>query len=327
MKVIFLDFDGVLNSSEFLRTEPGPLDRLDPSAVARLNTIVQRSGAKVVVSSSWRLHRPLDELSRLLLSVGFAGEVAGSTPDLSSSTRVADGCAVRSLEIRTWLDQSADSVEQFVVLDDAELDDLALHLVKTSFAGGLLDEHVDAALHLLSAMFPATRDDARSLLVTLGAPPHLLRHIELVGEAADLLILLFREHGIAVDDNFIRAGVVLHDAGKIEHPRELVERGNEHEPAGERMLLAASVTPALARVCLSHARWREMAPTLEELIIALADKLWKGARVSALEERVLHEAAVRSGRDRWDLFIPFDSCFERIAEQGHSRLERSRALR
>jgi hypothetical protein len=150
VKVVFLDFDGVLNSLEFLRRDPGPLDRLDPLAVARLNTLVQRSGAKVIISSSWRLQRPLEELSRLLLKLGFVGEVAGYTPDLSSSVRVADGCAVRCLEIRAWLERSASPVEQFVVLDDAELDDLAPYLVKTTFDGGLRDEHVDEALYLLS---------------------------------------------------------------------------------------------------------------------------------------------------------------------------------
>ena len=173
-------------------------------------------------------------------------------------------------------------------------------------------------------MFPACRDDARSLLAPLGAPPHLLLHVELVGEAADLLIALFQKHGVPVDDDFVRAGVVLHDAGKIEHPQELFGPGSEHEPGGERLLLAAGVAPALARVCLSHARWREMSVTLEELVIALADKLWKGVRAPDLEERVVAEAAARLGRARWDLFVPFDSCFEDIAEHGHERLERSR---
>lgn len=45
MKVVFLDFDGVLNSLELVRRDPGPLDRLDHLAVTRLNTLVQRSGA------------------------------------------------------------------------------------------------------------------------------------------------------------------------------------------------------------------------------------------------------------------------------------------
>lgn len=173
-------------------------------------------------------------------------------------------------------------------------------------------------------MFPASVEDARALLASLGAPRHLLRHVELVGEAADVLIACFREHRVPIDADFVRIGVVLHDTGKIERPSELVGPGNAHEPAGEAMLLAAGVTPAVARVCLSHARWHQVAATLEELLVALADKLWKGVRHPALEERVLHEAAARSGRDRWDLFLPLDSCFETIAEGGHSRLERSR---
>jgi hypothetical protein len=68
-----------------------------------------------------------------------------------------------------------------------------------------------------------------------------------------------------------------------------------------------------------------MACSLEELVIALSDKLWKGVRVAELEERVLLEAEARTGLDRWELFIPLDSCFEKVAEEGHSRLERSRA--
>lgn len=173
-------------------------------------------------------------------------------------------------------------------------------------------------------MSPVSREDARSLLVTLGAPSHLLRHTELVGEAADALLAAFGAQGVPLDEAFVRAGVVLHDAGKIAHPAELTGAGDAHEPAGERLLLAAGVAPPLARVCLSHARWRTMTVTLEELVIALADKLWKGVRAAELEERVLHEAAARSGRPFWDLFVPLDGCFEGIAEEGHSRLERSR---
>src|SRR5689334_1687229 len=107
MKVIFLDFDGVLNSLAFLRKEPGPLDRLDPAAVARLSALAQRSGAKVVISSSWRLQRSLDDLRHLLRSLGFAGEVVGRTPDLTATVRVADSSAVRSMEIRAWLEACA----------------------------------------------------------------------------------------------------------------------------------------------------------------------------------------------------------------------------
>jgi hypothetical protein len=67
-----------------------------------------------------------------------------------------------------------------------------------------------------------------------------------------------------------------------------------------------------------------MSVSLEELLVALADKLWKGVRNAQLEERVINEAAKALNRDRWDLFVQLDSLFEDIAADGAARLERSR---
>ena len=65
------------------------------------------------------------------------------------------------------------------------------------------------------------------------------------------------------------------------------------------------------------------AATLEELIVALADTLWKGKRNDALEKRVVEGAAARVGRPFWDVFVPLDTCFEEIAGGGSGRLARS----
>lgn len=173
-------------------------------------------------------------------------------------------------------------------------------------------------------MNPASREMARELLEDLGAPPRLLRHVELVGEAGDQLLDRANELGVRLDAELVRAGIVLHDVGKIAVPSELDAAGAEHEPTGERMLLERSVSPELARVCVSHARWASMPVSLEELVIALADKLWKGVRNPALEERVIDGMATALRRDRWDLFVELDSLFEKIAAGGTSRLERSR---
>jgi hypothetical protein len=119
-------------------------------------------------------------------------------------------------------------------------------------------------------------------------------------------------------------GIVLHDAGKILVSAELDAPGGEHEPRGQELLLNHSVSPSLARICLSHARWSDMPVSLEELLVALSDKLWKGVRNAQLEERVINEVAKALNRDRWDLFVQLDSLFEDIAADGAARLERSR---
>lgn len=115
---------------------------------------------------------------------------------------------------------------------------------------------------------------------------------------------------------FVRVGVVLHDAGKVLHPAELDPPGETHEPAGEALLLQHGVSPEVARVCVSHARWQSMSVSFEEVVIALADKLWKGVRHRALEEQVIDAAAERLGTERWDVFVRLDSAFEHIASLG-----------
>jgi hypothetical protein len=171
---------------------------------------------------------------------------------------------------------------------------------------------------------PASVPAARTLLVELGAPPRLLRHVELVGEAAELLLGRLFELGVPVRDELVRVGVILHDAGKILHPAELDRAGAEHEAAGEALLLEHGVSPEIARISVSHACWDGMPVSLEELLVALADKLWKGVRRSELEERIIELVAANLRKDRWEIFVELDNLFEEIARDGATRLEGSR---
>jgi len=167
------------------------------------------------------------------------------------------------------------------------------------------------------------RESAFKLLDELDAPEHLKKHVKLVGEAADALLLKLTMLAIEVDRDFIDAGVVIHDVGKIVHTEEMAGPGSEHETKGKELLEGRAVDAKLARVCLSHARWDAMECSLEELLIALSDKLWKGKRESALELLVIDRVASQLGKERWDLYSDLDSEFENIASAGHERLQRS----
>jgi hypothetical protein len=166
--------------------------------------------------------------------------------------------------------------------------------------------------------------EARELLEHLGAPARLLRHVALVREAAELLLARLAALRVPLNAEFVRAGVILHDTGKILHPAELDGPGNRHEPDGEALLVKHGIHPDLARVCRSHAQWEQMPVSLEELLVALADKLWKGVRKRDLEERVIDRVAAALGTDRWNVFLELDTLFEEIAADGSNRLERSR---
>lgn len=148
MKIIFLDFDGVLNSHKWIEAnqhlfESGQLfmhKHLDHDAVARVDKICRETGAKVVISSTWRRFNTLPQLQAILKRHGFTGEVISTTPILGGP---------RGNEIARWL-RAAGPVESFVIIDDdSDMADLMDRLVRTTFDTGLQDEHVDTAISLL----------------------------------------------------------------------------------------------------------------------------------------------------------------------------------
>jgi hypothetical protein len=154
VKVVFLDFDGVLNSLAYLQVAPRQLGDLDPVAVARLDRLVARSGAKVVVSSTWRLRYSLAELRGKLAENGFTGEVLDCTPELPAGAVPAWCLFPRCDEIRAWLAMLPQAPARFVILDDADLEleelaELSASFVRTDVAVGLLDEDVERALRIL----------------------------------------------------------------------------------------------------------------------------------------------------------------------------------
>lgn len=155
MKVIFLDFDGVLNSVAYERTRiDGDTGNLDETRFPLLKRIVDETQAVLVLSTSWRYHWEKDET--LCDSVGlwlngiFAKHgliIYGKTPQLGFRNG-------RRAEILAWLADSAERIERFVILDDDAFgwEDLGARLVKTSpYVGrGLEEEHVKKAIELLN---------------------------------------------------------------------------------------------------------------------------------------------------------------------------------
>ncbi len=141
--LIFLDFDGVLNSweSDALRRHPSQIDEV---AVARLNRLVYEASAEVVISSTWRLSHPRATLYRMLRERGFEGCVIGRTPDLNMIA------GARGHEIQAWLDSNDRTADKIVILDDVEqMAHLHHRLVRTNIAVGLTDADVDRALTML----------------------------------------------------------------------------------------------------------------------------------------------------------------------------------
>jgi len=173
---------------------------------------------------------------------------------------------------------------------------------------------------MVPAMDPMTPQRALALVAELGGTAWLVRHHELVLEAATLLCDELRRVKVQFDRTQVLVGAALHDIGKIVHPVEMSDAGSEHEAAGRQLLLEHGVPPETARFCVTHAAWDSPDVVLEDLLVALADKLWKGKRVEQLEELVTRTIAQLTKRDVWSVFSRVDAICERIAAGGADRL-------
>lgn len=59
---------------------------------------------------------------------------------------------------------------------------------------------------------------------------------------------------------------------------------------------------------------------LDDLVIALADNLWKGRRNEQLEMQVVEAVAQQTSQEKWLVFDRLDEIFASIASEGGNRL-------
>jgi len=147
MKVVFLDWDGVINTAKS-RADYFDFESIDMACLKRVSEICKYTGAKVVITSTWRKLYSQEQFAYSLDLEGleYPLEVIGMTP-VSVKNRQ------RGFEIEVWLrDYSArfeDDI-QFVILDDdVDMGNLVGHLVRTDGEVGLSDENVMEAIAML----------------------------------------------------------------------------------------------------------------------------------------------------------------------------------
>lgn len=215
-RVIFLDIDGVLNTNG-ADGESRPFVSFDDAAVGKLREIVDRSGASIVLSTSWRKH--LQYLNYVFGKYGLLGAVSprsGPERPLSSDMRtpVFADTGRRDLEILQWLKlyEGKLGVESWVVLDDMDLlafpetkPRLEGHFVRTRHDVGLTSDDVERALKLLDAKAGAYSTASSTGPASLG--PDIANSLRsamdplneaLVGGMSDVLAALKRERPQAI---------------------------------------------------------------------------------------------------------------------------------
>lgn len=163
MKVIFLDIDGVLNSDEtgvmyserYKDNGFGGFfdDEVDEPThrtvlwglplVETLAYIVRSTGAKIVISSTWRMGKKVSTFNKMFALYGeYDIEAIDKTPLHWSGTR--------GTEIQHWLDAHPE-VTNYVILDDNDdmLSSHVGHFVQTDEKVGLTEQDAERAIAIL----------------------------------------------------------------------------------------------------------------------------------------------------------------------------------
>ena len=154
-KIIFLDVDGVLNTDSCR-----PRDAIKSSLVERLAQAVLRTGSRIVLSSTWRLHvKYRNKLLKRLESVGVDRcLIIDDTPQLPFDLRCGWPVAEhnRACEIAAWMASARTHPDlKWVAIDDLDVTNSPHasffhgHFVHTTRQKGLTQDCADAIMRIL----------------------------------------------------------------------------------------------------------------------------------------------------------------------------------
>lgn len=172
--LIFLDFDGVLNTEnhfakmtvEGVPTKDYYGSKFDPKAVANLRKVIDATDAWIVVSSSWR-YMSLDELRKMWRNRNLPGWIAGITPlhtnddklletDLSQLDEITAEMfsSSRGNEIKAYFEdvlQVNSDTHRYVILDDLKdvLSEQEDHFIRINPVVGITEEDAEKAVEIL----------------------------------------------------------------------------------------------------------------------------------------------------------------------------------
>jgi len=150
MKVIFLDFDGVICTGRqaIASGERGVISGLDPVAMGFLNRICRDNDLKVVISSSWRSGKARDDFKNIFACGGYY-HLAKALHSFWSTATLNDKDSTRGHEIQLWLDMH--DCDGYCIIDDDDrmLPDQLQFFVHTDSIDGMLYDHYQKVLKVL----------------------------------------------------------------------------------------------------------------------------------------------------------------------------------
>jgi HAD domain in Swiss Army Knife RNA repair proteins len=127
MRLIFLDIDGVLNCQLFFAERTKVVggtyleNNICKERLGWLNELCSETGAKVVISSTWRLGNKLCELQDLFNIVGGTFEIVGYTPNLRHEACVRGNEILQYIKDHEELGYHSDYHDYAIIDDDSDM--------------------------------------------------------------------------------------------------------------------------------------------------------------------------------------------------------------
>ncbi|MDX1664234.1 MAG: HD domain-containing protein [Candidatus Promineifilaceae bacterium] len=177
------------------------------------------------------------------------------------------------------------------------------------------EQEATIALHTLP-------EAAAELLQSVQLHPFLLAHLILVHDVAARLVeaIQARWPAVALNAEAIRFGAATHDIGKVVFPEEILAPGEAHREAGRTLLLELGIGPERARFTATHVPERALNGELEDILVALADVLWKGGRHEPLETALLERLTATDAEEAWETFMALDDLLTQLSGEADKRL-------
>ena len=169
-KVIFLDFDGVLNAFYYPKqlADHGQVWRdlfgvlFAPECIAQLGRIIETTDAQILISSSWKIpfegetdEIVLNRLKEMWEIRQYPGRIDGVIPNLTFQEILDMHCGDdfvchKGFEIEQWLREHPECTS-YAILDDEEivLPKHKSHFVRTDRMVGLQKKNADRTIEIL----------------------------------------------------------------------------------------------------------------------------------------------------------------------------------
>ena len=163
-KILFLDFDGVLNTEHYqslLQYQGKPWQDeygafFDPNVVKQLRRIIDATGADIVIESSWK-YLGLDAMKELWKVRNLLGRVVDITPSSVSDEYLLKNLDTtmlhcKGMEIASWLTEQANQNIRYAIIDDEYviLDSQLPHFILTNPYEGITEEQANRAISILN---------------------------------------------------------------------------------------------------------------------------------------------------------------------------------